>query len=240
MPGYRDMYERAAASRTFVMYDARGTGLSDRGHKDLSLASQYADLEAIVEATGFGEFDLFASGIGSAIALMYAANHQAPVRHLVLMDPVVRGADYLAQPSIRALESYREMLDEDWQGYILTLAARLVGFEDPDAAKTLAGIFDEAGSPEMVRAYLAALPTIDVTDCLGRVRTPTLVLSFPDQAAAFPALSQEVVRRVPGARAAALPSQHRFPLTDQAWSVIETFLDEDVTPHHHGRLPESR
>lgn len=225
IPGYPQMYEAVAARRTLVMYDARGTGLSDRD-PDFGLEARLRDLEAVIDAAGFDTVDLAGAAIEAGVACAFAVRHPARVRRLVLLDPVARGSDYMQQPAIRALSSYREMLDEDWLGYLATLSARIVGFEHTDRARALAGVMAEASSPEAIRVHVRTLPEFDVSDCLAQVSCPTLILCFPQQTASFPHLSREFADKVPGARVATLDVPHRFPLQPRAIEVMEAFLSE--------------
>jgi hypothetical protein len=120
------------------------------------------------------------------------------------------------------------MLDEDWQGYLVTLAARIVGFEHPERARALAGAFAEASSPSALRAYLAGLPQFDASAYIAKVTNPTLVLNFPAQTAAFPELAREFSMKIRGARTATIISPHRFPLATEVIDIIDAFLSEPV------------
>jgi pimeloyl-ACP methyl ester carboxylesterase len=219
------MYQAISARRTLIMYDARGTGLSDR-KPDFSLHARLNDLGAVIEASGFDQVDLAAATLEAGVAAAYAAQHPERVRKLVLLDPVARGRDYMQQPAIRALSSYREMLDEDWDGYLATLSARIVGFEHTDRARALAGVMAEASSPASIRAHVRQLEDFDSSEWLPQVTCPTLILMFPQQTASFPHLAEEFAATIPGARSVTIAWPHRFPLGPEAIAVMEAFLEE--------------
>lgn len=55
-PVWRHWLTELGRRRTVVRYDARDTGLSDRGVDDVSLDAWVADLEAVVDDAGLGRF----------------------------------------------------------------------------------------------------------------------------------------------------------------------------------------
>lgn len=225
IPGYPQMYEAIAARRTLVMYDARGTGLSDR-NPDFGLEARLSDLDAVIKASGFDRVDIAAAGLEAGVAAAFAARYPDRARKLVLLDPVARGSDYMQQPAIRALSSYREMLDEDWDGYLATLSARIVGFEHTDRARALASVMAEASSPDAIREHLRQIEGFDTTEWLPRVKCPTLILMFPQQTASFPHLAEEFAAKIAGALTRTISWPHRFPLGPEAIEVMEAFLAE--------------
>src|SRR5882757_3625589 len=69
---------------TYINYDPRGCGLSDRTFEDMSFEASLRDLEAVVDAAKLEKFSLLALCGGSAVALAYAAKHPDRVSHLVI------------------------------------------------------------------------------------------------------------------------------------------------------------
>lgn len=77
---------------TFIRYDQRGCGLSDRSPPSTSFEAWVNDLKAVVEAHGLKQFPLFAMSQGGAIAIAYAARHPEKVSHLILFGAYGKGA----------------------------------------------------------------------------------------------------------------------------------------------------
>lgn len=82
-----------ALARRFrwILYDSRGTGLSDRTACDFSMEAMLRDLDAVRAAEGLDRFALVGWANWVAIALTYAAEYPERVSHLVLVDGVARG-----------------------------------------------------------------------------------------------------------------------------------------------------
>src|SRR6202030_3028018 len=68
----------------YVRYDGRGSGLSDRGARDLSLDARVRDLEAVMDALKLRKAALFGDSAGGATAIAYTARHPERVSRLVL------------------------------------------------------------------------------------------------------------------------------------------------------------
>lgn len=127
---------------TFVRYDDRSCGLSDRDVTRLGLEAWVEDLEAVVDASGYSRVALFGMSQGSAIAVAYAARHPDRVSHLVCLGGYPRGG--------AVHERTREEREED---EALTTLARIGwGRADP----TFRRIF---GGPPRVRGAREARRT---------------------------------------------------------------------------------
>ncbi len=91
-PVWTHWLEELSRNHTFIRYDPRGTGLSDRSPPRMIFEAWIDDLEAVVEAKGLKQFSLFGMSQGGAIAIAYAARHPEKVSRLVLFGAYGRGA----------------------------------------------------------------------------------------------------------------------------------------------------
>jgi class 3 adenylate cyclase/pimeloyl-ACP methyl ester carboxylesterase len=206
-----------------VRYDARGTGLSERGTFDFSMKTRLSDIDAVVDRLGLEHFAMLGIGHGTPAAIAFAAEHPERVSHLVLCEPYARGADF--HDYARRWDSLTDASDGDWERYTLTMATVDTDFADPGLAAQLASIFREAMTLDGVRAFMDAIDDIDVTPVLGRVAAPTLVVHRAGAGNPF---------QLEWARAAAATirdaSLKDFPASaypawaDEQTSVVEGFL----------------
>jgi pimeloyl-ACP methyl ester carboxylesterase/DNA-binding CsgD family transcriptional regulator len=88
---WRPWLRELSRDHTFLRYDARGCGLSDREVADISIEAWVRDLEAVVDAAGMARFPLLGLSQGGAIAIAYAARHPERVSHLILHGAFHRG-----------------------------------------------------------------------------------------------------------------------------------------------------
>src|SRR5205823_4733314 len=86
-PRWRDFYLRLARSFRLILFDKRGTGLSDHGGQFAALETRMEDLHAVLDAAGSSSTVLLASHEGCSMAALYAATYPERTRALVLFHP---------------------------------------------------------------------------------------------------------------------------------------------------------
>jgi pimeloyl-ACP methyl ester carboxylesterase len=74
-PYWRDFYERLAQSFRLILFDKRGTGLSDGGDQFPALETRMEDMRVVLDATGSEHAVVFGSHEGGGMAALYAATY---------------------------------------------------------------------------------------------------------------------------------------------------------------------
>src|SRR5215510_10789782 len=74
-PAFQPWVEDLSKRYSFLRFDQRGCGLSDREVAEISPEAHVRDLEAVVDAAGLERFAIFGASQGSAFAIAYAARH---------------------------------------------------------------------------------------------------------------------------------------------------------------------
>src|SRR3954468_19610384 len=90
-PRWRDFYLRLAQSFRLILFDKRGTGLSDHGGQFAALETRMEDLHAVLDAAGSEQAVILGSHEGCGMAALFAATYPERARALVLFHPAVRG-----------------------------------------------------------------------------------------------------------------------------------------------------
>jgi class 3 adenylate cyclase/pimeloyl-ACP methyl ester carboxylesterase len=215
-----------------VLYDGRGTGSSDRSASDFSLEGRLRDLEAVSDATGADHVTICGNLQGGPAAIAYSVRHPERVSHLALVNSFARGSDYYeAIPAIRVAKDLRHIAEDQWEFFTLGIASAALGFSDSENARRLAAAWRTAISPKTFLAYRDAAEEIDVTDLLGSVAVPTLVVHDTSTTLGdFSALAQKLASHISGAR---------FVATKDAASAIDEFLREGGLVPSATRVPPS-
>lgn len=78
---------------SFVRYDARGCGLSDRKVPSVTFEDGVNDLEAVVASRGLKRFALYGHWLGAATSIAYAIRHPDQVSHLILYGRLFLASD---------------------------------------------------------------------------------------------------------------------------------------------------
>jgi len=180
----------------WVLYDSRGTGLSDRSACDFSMEAMLRDLDAVRAAEGLERFALMGFSTWAVIALAYAAGYPERVSHLVLVDGVARNdatLDLAVSRADLALVEIDWVLDTE-------MRARMMGVDDPDFVRRLAEYLRASIEPDSYRAMNAEIIKWDASPLLSRIRAPTLVVQNENVSWTRSHFGQELAAGIKGAR----------------------------------------
>ena len=186
-------------ARTFrlIMYDPRGTGLSDRDAADFFMEAMLRDLDAVVDRTGLLSFAVVALLGSVPVAVTYAATVPDRVSHLILIDGSTNSSDSTGMP---AWETLQALIDKDWTMFTETLARVLIRMNDPQVIEGLGEYIRACMEPEAYRAWVLAFLSWDVADLLPNVEAQTLVLHNNDFRFAPIRAGQKLAAGIPDAR----------------------------------------
>src|SRR5215472_12519260 len=93
LPEFARFLDRLAGMGRLILFDKRGTGLSDRVAGVPTLEQRAEDIAAVMDAAGSSRAAVAAWGEGAAIAGMFAAAHPERVAALVLGSLPVKATD---------------------------------------------------------------------------------------------------------------------------------------------------
>ena len=217
---------------TYVRYDSRGSGLSDRKLPSLTFEDGVKDLEAVVAAHGLKRFALFGLSMGAATSIAYAARHPEQVSHLVLMSGFatsVFSTPNVSQQAIAEAELVIKSAELGWSSaksvFRKLFVAQLLGNPTPAQQLELEERMQLSMSAEMAVAYLRNNFAINVRDLCAQITVPTLVFHCrKDEMIGFEQ-GRKMASRIPGARFVALEAQgHVLLSTEPAMHVFEAEL----------------
>ncbi len=227
-------YIRALSRRyTYVRYDSRGCGLSDRKLPSLTFEDGVKDLESVVAAHGLKRFALFGFSMGAATSIAYAVRHPEQVSHLILMGGFatsVFSTPNVSQTAIDEAELVIKSAEVGWSNsksiFRKLFVAQLLGNPTAEQQQELEERMQLSMSPEMAVAYLRNNFSINVRDLCPQVTTPTLVFHCrKDETIAFEQ-GRKMASRIPDARFVALEAQgHVLLSTEPAMLVFEAELN---------------
>src|SRR6185437_7425700 len=187
-PVWRHWLRALGERNTFVRYDERGCGLSDRDIDDKTFSHEVwlADLETVVDAAGLDRFALLGVSQGASLAINYAVHHPDRVTHLVLYGGYVRGRLYRGEEAAEQSQMFHSVIKTGWGQENSAFRRLFTTLFLPDGTPEQMVWFDElqrtSASPETAaRIYWAQADTHAIA-LAKRVHTPTLVLHAQDDA----------------------------------------------------------
>jgi pimeloyl-ACP methyl ester carboxylesterase/DNA-binding CsgD family transcriptional regulator len=208
----------------FVRYDERGCGMTDRSVGDLSFERWVEDLEAVVDAAGIeAPFTLLGISQGASVCVAYAARHPERVSGLLLYGAYARGwsrrGDESGEREYQAIiELIRRGWDRDNPAFRQVFTSRFIPKGTSEQLDWFNELCRKTLAPEVAAQLLESRSRIDVSDLLGRVQAPTLVIHGRDDAICPISEGRFLASGIAGAQFVELDSSNHILLEDEpAW-----------------------
>ena len=236
-PHWRGFYERLSRSFRLILFDKRGTGLSDHGPLYAALETRMEDMRAVLEAVGSSRAVVFGSQEGTLMGTLYAASYPERTRALVLFHPAPAGVGTESREAQEDLSRLRERWGTpEFSDEILQLVSPSLS-QDEEYRRWHVDALRVGATPAAAYALNRAYEESDLTEVLPAVRVPTLVLYRQTNSEAETDAALEVARRIPGARTMRLSGSDYADifLSPEAADEIERFVAGDEP----AAIPES-
>ena len=240
-PAYRSFLERMASFSRLLVFDRRGTGLSDRILTLGSFEEMMDDIRAVMDAAGSERAALLGGAEGGPICALFAATFPERTSALVLVGSYARrtwapdypwGLEEEAQK--RILEGYERNWGKKDFG-LSTLAPSAVG--DERFAEWYAQACRFAGTPSSARAWFQVTMEIDIRDVLPAIRVPTLVVQLSGDRVIPPEAGRYLATHIPDAKYVVLDGIDHLPVTAGAGPVVDE-IEEFLTGSRSAREPD--
>ncbi len=225
-----------------VLFDQRGSGLSDSVTKDeWSMELMSKDIEGLKNCLGLDKIILLGISFGGMLALDYALRFPDSLSGLVLVATT---------PSERAFEEAAKFASELKDEKLKENAFKLLrgGFKDDDDLKeTLAittPLYSNNGTPEETRKMLKHLNLnsfvlnsffsgkcgkYDLEDRLGEINVPTLIIGGEDDWICPISQSRIMNEKIPNSKLVVFEKGKHFIFNDERQkyvSTVRTFIEK--------------
>jgi pimeloyl-ACP methyl ester carboxylesterase len=252
MPEFKAFFDQLATFCRLLLFDKAGGGLSDPIPKVRLLEERAAEIEAVMDAVGFGKAVLFGMSEGGPQAIVFAAKRPERTRALILYgsfaftaggswddldrDPAELRARALAEvgedytPSTKQLARFQEFVRVALSGWGSGATAKAM-FPSARAPTRQLAMFERmSASPGMFRATIESNLRIDVRPILPTLTTPTLVIHAREDTMPVQC-SRYLADHIPGARYLEVDGADHAPwFTDP--DTILTRIEEFLTGSH--------
>ena len=225
-PGNRRFLEKLLSFGRLIMFDSRGTGLSDHGLEAYSLDQDVADALAVLDAAGSERCAVMTYAGGGLVGARLAAEQPQRIGALIMYASFARTTwapdyDWAMTPEERVgltAEEFRHWGEPDGE-LMARLAPSMAG--DPALMAWLARTQRLTASPSEARTILGVISDADVRDSLGRIRVPTLVMHRPEELVWDVRHSQYLAEHIPGARYVELEGADSLPFIGDSDAIVE-------------------
>jgi class 3 adenylate cyclase len=221
-PYRRCWLEDLASTFRLIVFDKRGTGLSDRVDEASALDVRMDDVRAVLDAASSRRAAILTAGDGSDLALVFAATYPERVLALVLWDGNYRGSwapDWpWAPPREESLRMIEEM-ERRWPDSALQAVRQGAPSLSDEELATFTRPIRLSVSPGAAASFARMTLESDVRAILSTVHVPTLVLHGAGQADTEAA--RLVASKLPDAEFVPLDRADQIPLVGDTAPLLE-------------------
>jgi class 3 adenylate cyclase len=231
-PGIARYFERLASFSRLIMFDRRGSGLSDPVLRAPTLEEQMDDVVAVMDAAGSEQAAVFAQLEGGAMAALFAATHPERTSSLILYEAQPRmswAPDY--DWAVRPEQRDRRLADTWGDGSrVLGLAPK--SSSNPRLRQWFARLERLAASPGTAAKFMLMNAQVDVRAVLPSISVPTLVLHRAGDTFIDRRHSLYLTEHIPDARYVEIPGDEALTFGADTQLLLDE-IEEFLTGHRH-------
>jgi class 3 adenylate cyclase len=226
-PTIRRFLQRLASFSRLILFDKRGTGLSDRvADTELpTLEERMDDVRAVLDTAGSQRAAIFGASEGAVMSMLFAATYPERTTALVIYGGFAKrlqSEDYPWGPTVQQRQQFFDAIQQGWGGVVdlATLAPSSIG--DEGFQERWATYLRRSASPGAALALARMNTNLDVRSVLSAVHVPTLVIHRTGDLDVKFAEGRYIADHIDGAKFVELPGD------DHLWYAgdFDTLIDE--------------
>lgn len=231
-PEVERFFMRLASFCRVILFDGRGTGVSDRvcGNEIPTIEDWSADVMSVMDAANSKRAVLFAERDAGPVAMAFAATHPQCVSSLILCNTSARysrAEDYACGESPEFAEQFYQTVLEHWGTDRMAAVAVPSRAGDANFMRTSSRYQRAASTPRVAAEKFRYFANVDVRDCLPKIQCPTLVMHRNRYPFLNPGHAAYLHAHIAGAKSIGMEGADAFfayDRADVALGHIEEFL----------------
>ena len=224
-PACARFFTELASFARLILFDKRGTGLSDRTLQMPTLEQRMDDVRAVLDTIGVEQAAIIGVSEGGPMSMLFAATYPERTAALVLWGTFAESSTWVATPE--RLEHILDFVDKAW-GTGKSLRSIAPSVADDERFRNWWGRYERlAASPGAAMALIRMNSEIDVRSVLPAVHVPTLVLHRLEDVFIDVSAGRYVAEHIPGAKFVGLSGRDHIAWlgdSDAVLNEIEEFL----------------
>lgn len=242
-PSFARFLLRLASFSRLILFDKRGTGLSDRVpiNQLPTLEQRMDDVRAVMDAVGSERAALCGVSEGGPMCSLFAATYPEKTLALVMIGTYakrIRDAEYPWGPTAEQREKFFEVMRKQWGGPVGIDERAPSVANDPNFREWWATYLRMGASPGAAVALTQMNAEIDVRHVLPSIRVPSLVIHRTEDQCLKVEEGRFVAERIPGAKFVELPGDDHLPFVGDQDAILDE-LEEFLTGVRHRIEPDT-
>jgi pimeloyl-ACP methyl ester carboxylesterase/DNA-binding winged helix-turn-helix (wHTH) protein len=229
-PSFARFLNRLASFSRLILFDKRGTGLSDRVVELPTLEQRMDDVRAVLDAVGSRSAALLGVSEGGPLCSLYATTYPERTLALAMIGTYAKrrwAPDYPWAPTPEQRERFFDEIRRNWGGPVGIETRAPSRQHDPPFREWWSTYLRMGASPGAALALTQMNADIDVRHLLPSIRVPTLIVHRTEDRCLTIEEGRYVAAHIPGAQLVELPGDDHLPFVgdqDAILDAIELFL----------------
>ena len=242
-PSFARFLMRLASFSRLILFDKRGTGLSDRVpiNQLPTLEQRMDDVRAVMDAVGSERAALCGVSEGGPMCSLFAATYPEKTLALVMIGTYakrIRDAEYPWGPTAEQREQFFEVMRKQWGGPVGIDERAPSVADDPQFRDWWATYLRMGASPGAAVALTQMNAEIDVRNVLPSIRVPSLIIHRREDQCLKVEEGRFVADRIPGAKFVELPGDDHLPFVGDQDAILDE-VEEFLTGVRHRPEPDT-
>ena len=225
-PTLERFLSRLARFSRLILFDKRGTGLSDPVPESRlpTLEERMDDVRAVMDAAGSERAALFGFSEGGNLSVLFAATYPERTVALVtfgIFAKRLRAPDYPWAPTPDERTREIELVEREWGREMDLEILAPSAAADPEFKRRLLSYLRRSASPAAAAALSRMNTDIDIREVLPAIHVPALVLHRADDLEANVEEGRWIAGRIPDSTFVELPGRDHLPWVGDQDSVLD-------------------
>jgi class 3 adenylate cyclase len=233
-PSFNHFLSRLASFSRLILFDKRGTGLSDKVSALPTLEQRMDDVRAVMDAVNSNKAALLGISEGGPMCALFAASYPERTEALIMYGSYAKriwDPEYPWAPKPEERQNFYDEIREGWGGPVNIDKLAPTQMHNEVFRRWWAAYLRRSASPADALALAKMNTEIDIRNILHAIHVPTLIIHRKDDIDIDVNGSKYIASQIPGAKYVELPGKDHLVSVgnyEEILDEIEVFLTGEL------------